>query len=170
MKRIYLAGVMLSSFIFCYCAYADIVHLKDGRSVTGKVVSQDVDIVEIEIGGGTVIHRVEEVEHVEETAEDIVFKPKEKSSLEKFIDGIKRKVEQYFRKRRIKKATKELHDLRLKEYEFTKKQEESASNANKSRLPIADLMGAAQNAAAAANYQNNLIRREIESVESENNR
>ena len=111
----------------CCSAYSDIVHLKDGRKVSGRVLVHDERIVEVDIGGGTVIHNIEEVGRIELTAEGMPDPPKKKTGLEKFIDDIKNKANKYLRKRRMKQAIKELHELRVKEAENTNKQKAAKS-------------------------------------------
>ncbi|MBU1084564.1 MAG: hypothetical protein KKG84_05660 [Candidatus Omnitrophica bacterium] len=56
-------------------AYADIVQLKNGRTITGRVVVQDEKVIEIDIGGGSVSLNMEEVDHVEEPGENVILAP-----------------------------------------------------------------------------------------------
>jgi len=136
---------MAAAFMVCNCAYADIVYLKNGRKITGKVVVQNEKVIEVDINGGTIVHNTEDVDRVVETNEAIAYAPPKKTGLEKFIDNIKNKVNEYFRRKKREKVIKELHDLRVKEYEYTKKQEAVANT-----VSMNDIMAAANQASMDA--------------------
>ena len=56
---------ILFVLIFCYYSNADIVHLKNGRQITGTIVEETEDCVVIDIGLGDVTHYKREIKSIE---------------------------------------------------------------------------------------------------------
>ncbi len=60
------AVAILAAFFlfFTTTTYADTIHLKNGKSLQGLITQEDGNIVEINVGGGTVVFRASEIERI----------------------------------------------------------------------------------------------------------
>ncbi|MCK5450472.1 MAG: hypothetical protein KAI70_01755 [Candidatus Omnitrophica bacterium] len=83
-----LVCAVLCFFVFSLCANADIIHLKNGRKITGMVVLETEDIIEVDIGGGTATHFKEDIDFIEKAEE-------EKSAIKKTVAKTKKKVSEF---------------------------------------------------------------------------
>jgi hypothetical protein len=57
--------VFLSLIFLSSAAFAETVHFKDGRSVTGKVVEQDASQVQVDLNGMTMTYFVDEIKDID---------------------------------------------------------------------------------------------------------
>jgi len=59
-----LAALSVFSFLFAMTAYADTIYLKNGKSLQGLISREDEDALEMDVGGGTVVFRAEEIQRI----------------------------------------------------------------------------------------------------------
>lgn len=67
--------ILILSAIFTSAASADVIYLKTGGKISGKVVKESVDTVTIDIGGGTVVQNKSDIVRIK--TEEEALQPKE---------------------------------------------------------------------------------------------
>jgi clan AA aspartic protease (TIGR02281 family) len=85
------AVITLIFLVFGVNANADMVHLKNGRTIEGLVSSEDEQIVEVNIGFGVVKLRWSEIERVDKSAPEETKALREKWRKKKLRDEAERK-------------------------------------------------------------------------------
>lgn len=85
------AVITLIFLIFCVNANADIIHLKNGRTIEGVVASEDDQCVEVNIGFGIVKLRWSEIASVDKAGPEEAGALREKWNKKKLRDEAERK-------------------------------------------------------------------------------
>jgi clan AA aspartic protease (TIGR02281 family) len=69
--------ILVAFFSFLMAgAYADTIHLKNGKSFQGLISKEDGNTVEINVGGGTIVFRAGEIERIDRAAPSEIEKIK----------------------------------------------------------------------------------------------
>jgi len=71
----YVLVIFISSTMFLSTASADIIYLKNGGKINGKVIRDDGNTVTVDIGGGTVVQNKSDIVRMKTEAE--FLQPKE---------------------------------------------------------------------------------------------
>lgn len=98
-----IAAIILPA-IFAACGYADIIYLKNGRSLEGFVKSQDEKSVEIEIKIGTIKLRKEEISQISKSTPEESQAIRQKWQMQKIEAEQKRLIEERRKELEPKKA------------------------------------------------------------------
>ncbi|MCK4995055.1 MAG: hypothetical protein KAS13_08455 [Candidatus Omnitrophica bacterium] len=79
MKKVIITFVVMLIFAsFIELSYCDIVHLKNGRKIEGKIIEKTDDLIRITVSGGTISFKKNRVKKIEEAD----FAPPENTTLE----------------------------------------------------------------------------------------